>query len=59
MKGNNIIKEELTELLETYYNGSFAQMVGEYIRKSGMSAEEVEGMAGKMDIKKGQYSVPS
>ena len=37
-----MIKEELTELLETYYDGSFAQMACDYIRSTGMTSEEVE-----------------
>ena len=37
-----LIKEQLTELLDTYYNGSFLQMVCEYIRATGMTKEEVE-----------------
>ena len=42
MKEKNSIQEELTGLLDEYYNGSFTQMVCEYIRLSGMSAKEVE-----------------
>ena len=37
-----MIKKELTELLEEYYNGSFPQMACEYIRATGMTKEEVE-----------------
>ena len=37
-----MIKKELTELLNEYYNGSFLQMVCEYIRATGMTKEEVE-----------------
>ena len=37
-----LIKEQLTELLEEYYNGSFPQMACEYIRATGMTKEEVE-----------------
>ena len=36
------IREELTELLEEYYNCSFPQMACEYIRATGMTKEEVE-----------------
>ena len=36
------IKNQLLELLENYYNGSFAKLVHEYIRLSGISAKEVE-----------------
>ena len=37
-----MIKVELAELLEKCYNGSFAQMVCDYIRITGMTMEEVE-----------------
>ena len=37
-----MIKKELTELLNEYYNGSFPQMACEYIRATGMTQEEVE-----------------
>ena len=37
-----MIKKELTELLNEYYNGSFPQMVCEYIRSTKMTQEEVE-----------------
>ena len=37
-----LIKEQLTELLDTYYNGSFPQMACEYIRATKMTQEEVE-----------------
>ena len=36
------IKEELTKLLEAYYDGSFARMVCDCIRSTGMTKEEVE-----------------
>ena len=42
MKEKNGIREQLTELLNEYYHGSFARMVCEYIRISGLSAKEVE-----------------
>ena len=42
MKEKNSIREQLTELLNEYYDGSFARMVCEYIRISGLSAKEVE-----------------
>ena len=42
MKETNSIREQLTELLDEYYHGSFARMVCEYIRISGLSAKEVE-----------------
>ena len=36
------IREEFTELLDTYYNGSFSQMMCDYIRSTGMTLQEVE-----------------
>ena len=42
MAKDRIIKEQLTELLEEYYNGSFPQMACEYIHAMGMTKEEVE-----------------
>ena len=38
------IKQELSEILTKYYDGSFAQLVQEYIRTSGMSEEEREAL---------------
>ena len=32
---NNSIQEELSELLNQYYDGSFSRMVSEYIRATG------------------------
>ena len=34
------IKQELSEILAKYYNGSFARLVQEYIRTSGITEEE-------------------
>ena len=42
MKENDRIREELTGLLDTYYNGSFVQLVCDYIRSTGMTRQEVE-----------------
>ena len=42
MAEEKMIKEQLTELLDTYYNGSFAQMACEYIRATRMTQEKVE-----------------
>ena len=53
MKEKNSIQEELTELLNEYYNGSFTQMVCEYIRLSGMSAKEVEEVLEELKKEKG------
>ena len=42
MDQKEIIKKELTELLNEYYHGSFPQMACEFIRSTGMTQEEVE-----------------
>ena len=39
-----LIKQELSEILTKYYDGSFARLVQEYIRTSGMSEEEREAL---------------
>ena len=36
------IKQELSEILTKYYDGSFARLVQEYIRTSGITEEERE-----------------
>ena len=38
------IKQELSEILTKYYDGSFAWLVQEYIRTSCMSEEEREAL---------------
>ena len=38
------IKQELSEILVKYYDGSFARLVQEYIRISGMTEEEREAL---------------
>ena len=53
MKETNSIREQLTELLNEYYNGSFTQMVCEYIRISGLSAKEVEEVQEVLKKEKG------
>lgn len=42
MENREMIKEELTELLENYYNGSFSELVGDYIHRTEMTRQEVE-----------------
>ena len=42
------IKQELSEILAKYYDGSFARLVQEYIRISGMTEEEREGLTETM-----------
>ena len=41
---NQKIKEELDGLITTYYDGSFARLVREYIHISGMTEEEREAL---------------
>ena len=53
MKEKDRIREELTELLETYYNGSFAQLVCDYIRFTEMTWQEVERLLEEMRKMKG------
>ena len=43
-KDKEPIKQELSEILAKYYDGSFARLVREYIRISGMTEEEREGL---------------
>ena len=38
------IKQELLEILTKYYDGSFARLVQEYIRTSGITEEEREAL---------------
>ena len=56
MQDKTKIKQELSELLKKYYDGSFARLVQEYIRTSGMSEEEREALveAVKQTIKQNQ-----
>ena len=53
MESKEIIKEELTQLLEDYYNGSFAQLVCNYIRSTGMTRQEMERVLEEMRKVKG------
>ena len=48
MDSRDTIKEELTQLLNTYYNGSFVQLVCDYIRSTGMTRQEVERVLEEM-----------
>ena len=54
MENKTIIKQELSEILAKYYDGSFARLVQEYIRISGMTEEEREALVEimKQTIKK-------
>ena len=38
------IKQELSEILTKYYDGSFARLVQEYIRIAGITEEEREAL---------------
>ena len=56
MESKEIIKEELTELLENFYDGSFAELVCDYIRFTGMTRQEVERLLEEMRKAKGGVS---
>ena len=43
-KDKQSIQEELSELLNQYYDGSFSRMVGEYIRATKMTEEEIKAL---------------
>ena len=43
-KDKEPIKQELSEILAKYYDGSFARLVQEYIRTTGISEEEREAL---------------
>ena len=51
---NEPIKQELSEILAKYYDGSFVRLVQEYIRISGITEEEREALVEiiKQTIKK-------
>jgi len=53
MESRETIKEELFRLLENYYNGSFAQLVCDYIRSTEMTRQEVERVLEEMRKVKG------
>ena len=53
MDQKEMIKKELTELLNEYYNGSFSKMACGYIRSMGMTEEEVEELLEAMKKQKG------
>ena len=44
------INQELSEILAKYYDGSFAKLVQEYIRISGMTEEEREALVEAMKV---------
>ena len=49
-KDKEPIKQELSEILAKYYDGSFARLVQEYIRISGMTEEEREALVEAMKV---------
>ena len=53
MDKKELIKEELTELLETHYDGSFVRLACDYIRSTGMTQREVERVLEEMRKVKG------
>lgn len=50
MEEKTIIREELAEFMETYYNGSFPQMACDYIHSMGITQEEVEELLEAMRL---------
>ena len=48
-KDKQSIQEELSELLNLYYDGSFARMVNEYIRTTGITEAEVDALLEEME----------
>ena len=44
MRNKEPIKQELSKILAKYYDGSFARMVSEYIRATGMTEEKLEAL---------------
>ena len=47
-KDKQSIQEELSELLNQYYDDSFSRMVSEYIRATGMTEAEVDALLEEM-----------
>ena len=43
------LKELLDEFLQTYYDGSFARMVCEYIRATGLTETEIDALLEEME----------
>ena len=44
------LKELLDEFLQTYYDGSFARMVSEYIRATGLTEAEVDALLEEINV---------
>ena len=49
-KDKEPIKQELSEILAKYYDGSFARLVQEYIRISNMTEKEREALVEAMKV---------
>jgi hypothetical protein len=56
MKEKDRMWNEFVELLERYNDGSFARMVCDYIRSTGMTRQEVERLLEEMRKAKGGVS---
>ena len=50
MRNKEPIKQELSEILAKYYDGSFARLVQEYIHISGITEEEREALVEAMKV---------
>ena len=48
MQDKTKIKQELSEILNQYYDGSFARMVSEYIHATEMTEAEVDALLEEM-----------
>ena len=44
------LKELFDEFLQTYYVGSFARMVSEYIRATGLTEAEVDALLEEINV---------
>ena len=53
MKKN--VRQQLADLLNKYYNGSFTQMVCDYIQTTGMRKQEVEKLLEEIKNELSQY----
>ena len=49
-KDKETIKQELSEILVKYYDGSFTKLVQEYIRISNMTEKEREALVEAMKV---------
>ena len=49
------MKDELAKFIEIYYDGSFTQMVCDYIQTIGMKKQEVEKLLNEIKKELNQY----